>query len=190
MMRDGVPDLKQTVSSQLEALVLAQLEGDDGGKTGKKRKQQRQSEDASGVVGACLELYARLLEVSDRPTDLIRVNKSFIHLHPLMHPPLDPPTHTQLQVTCDYWSGGNATSTTASSSSSTSRLLQRLLPSQQQRSKAVVTACKPALDHLAVARLRQLRQETGVRGVVTADSEEEEVSSAWDEMRPPSSKGG
>lgn len=75
---------------------------------------------------------------------------------------------TQLQVTCDYWSAGSASSSSSlsSSSSSPSPLLQRLLAQG-----AISAACKPALDHLAVARLRQLRQEKGVRGIAQADAE-------------------
>lgn len=72
-------------------------------------------------------------------------------------------------MTCDYWSG---TTTTSSSSSSTSLLLQRLLPQQKGGRSTLPAACKPALDHLAVARLRQLRQEKGVRGIASpAESE-------------------
>jgi hypothetical protein len=59
-------------AQQLEALALAKVEeasGAMGGKGRKGKKQQQQQQKGQGeheaalVVGTCLELYARLLEV-------------------------------------------------------------------------------------------------------------------------------
>ena len=58
-------------AQQLEALALAKVEEASGamggkGRKGKKQQQQQKGQgehEAALVVGTCLELYARLLEV-------------------------------------------------------------------------------------------------------------------------------